>query len=1699
MLVGSCGLLSAQDPVTLTVDRFEVSTSPGSGFTVDFTKSGGSFTANMSAPALGGGPTITGVYTLALTPNTFDSVTGVNALTLTPMPVFRATLTSSALSVALLASGLNTNICFGRAVTTPASATPTSSFDCPQRFVDFVLVNGVRQAKVVSDVGLGNATASITAYYTFEPPPNHVEFVGEPSPPRDTGITTGKVTFRSRVKYRTNLNAWVALRLYDKLSDGILQGSSEFFSANRTEGETELVIPDFEVKEEHLELYLKAVLINRATETVVVESPTVKYLRPPDISIDRVELVQVVQQPDGGVPLFKDRPTVMRIFIKQKGENDDPFTGITADIRAFYEGGELPLSPRLLNSSGGTGRENPDRQQEGHSLNYLLDFPFETPSIIRYEIELKLPPGRPEDPKDNNKVSVQGIYRKYDRKQINVAIFRVCVRGTCPAGSLTPALEFARRVLPVPGGYLPFGQSDDLRIDWPPPPDDEFMRGLTGASTDLSQPEGLQLLLSYFEAVRLDIDEAHMLLAHLPTFAGDANVVGKTLGIPPPGEVRGTFLVRDGANEGTVAHEMGHALGLRHSNTSDSCGAEDSRSTWRPSTAEIGDPGFDAAGQKFIPSYTKNLMSYCEPRWLAAQQYIDLTYAFKDYEDARRPAVEPTLPAEPRARAAAEEAPACISISGFAERDAPAGGLTNAYETGILAGVSRHRAGASYCLKSFGGGEMLAENCFDLSFEDADGKPLSRAYFSRRIALPRAASRLALFRGDTELAAIAAAGVPTVELLAPTAGAELRGTQVVSWSGSDASGAALSYLLQYSGDGGATWRTLLPSSRATTFELRSDALPSGDGIQLRVVASNGLRTASAVVGNLKVSYTPTLDLPPASLDFGNVQVGQIAEKAVSLKNSGQGVLQVRAVKTDHPGFVVVSSLTGIAAGRPEPLTLRFDPAEAGIQRATLTIETNDPATPVQTIALAGAGFNRPVPNVAVSPAQLDFGEMALGQAKTAEVTISNSGNGPLTVTSLAFSAAVFSSASGRLTVAPGDQAKVTIQYRPTAVGRDTATVTIDSDDPSRPAVQVALAGSGTAPPNSPRIETSVTALDFGTVTVNQPKELPFSIRNTGTAPLTVTAVAISNPRFAIELPSASFTIAAGVTQAFSVRFLPTAAGAQTGNLTITSNDPTRASLVVTLSGTGTTASGPALSYSPASLAFGNVPVGTTQTLTLTVTNTGTAQLTGSLGVSAPFALTPSDLGIMEPGASVNVRVSFTPPAAGPVTGSILGASNDPNRRSFTIGLTGTGGTGSSATGACASPSNISVTPLGVASQSSTAFDGPAGLGNNGEINEPNTYGFHTGLEDSPWWQVDLGAVSTICEVRLYNRVVYPLRTRTLLVRLSTDGTNFDTVYTHDGSPFGDTPLVITTDVANRQARYVRIQLTEREYLHLREVQVFGGSGSTGAGSASISVSPASLSLGSVAVGNSGTATLTVRNTGTATLTGTLSVAAPFSVSPASISIPAVGETTVTVGFSPTAPGTASGTLTIASNDSVRPSLAVSLTGTGAAAGAQSTTLSVDDGTYELGLGLPSGGTVYFVNRLTPPSYPATLESIQIYFGSEADELAAGHPITVLWGANAGGGSNINAVSLTRSSSSVATRGQFNSLTLATPLTINSGDFVVGFTTNNPPNVYPMAVDQTPPLRQRSYVSVDGQTFAIVDSLGSPGNSAIRAVVDIPPQ
>lgn len=208
----------------------------------------------------------------------------------------------------------------------------------------------------------------------------------------------------------------------------------------------------------------------------------------------------------------------------------------------------------------------------------------------------------------------------------------------------------------------------------------------------------------------------------------------------------------------------------------------------------------------------------------------------------------------------------------------------------------------------------------------------------------------------------------------------------------------------------------------------------------------------------------------------------------------------------------------------------------------------------------------------------------------------------------------------------------------------------------------------------PDIDVTPTNLFFGTITVGQTNQLSLTISNIGGVTLTVSSMIISNAAtFSFIAASLPFNLNPGEETTIAVQFRPGAVESHSGSLTIGSNDPDEASVVIPLSGTSTRSSVPNLVVAPVILNFGMISVGQTNSLTVAVTNAGSASLAiTSMTMNHSFftlAGNPAPATLL-PGAGMVLRIRFHPYADGIFNDTLTIGSNDPDEPTRTVALTG---------------------------------------------------------------------------------------------------------------------------------------------------------------------------------------------------------------------------------------------------------------------------------------------------------------------------------------------------------------------------------------------------------------------------------------------
>ncbi|WP_027345466.1 choice-of-anchor D domain-containing protein [Hamadaea tsunoensis] len=453
------------------------------------------------------------------------------------------------------------------------------------------------------------------------------------------------------------------------------------------------------------------------------------------------------------------------------------------------------------------------------------------------------------------------------------------------------------------------------------------------------------------------------------------------------------------------------------------------------------------------------------------------------------------------------------------------------------------------------------------------------------------------------------------------------------------------------------------------------------------------------------------------------------------------------------------------------------------------------------------------------------------------------------------------------------------------------------------------------PDNGSNITISPNPVAFGSVATGSSANQAVTVTNGGSAAAAISSIATTGD-FS-QTNTCGSSLAAGASCTVTVKFTPTAAGARSGNLTITAAGITN---TVPLSGTGV-APGPVLNANPTGLTFAGTIVGSSSaTQTVSVTNSGTTTATVS-GVSATgdFSQT-NNCSSLAVGASCTVTVKFTPTASGTRTGSVTVTSNA-NNSPTTVSLTGSG-IGSTTNIALHQPATASSSVNGTQA-ATTATDGDA-----------STYWESNNNAFPQWLQVDLGATYNVGQVtlKLPPLSAWGTRTQTLSVQTSTDGTNFATAVGSATYTFTSPTNVVNITVPGNSARYVRVNITANSGWPAGQVSEFevypSGGGTTP--TASLSTNPSSLTFATQALNTTSAAqSVTVTNSGTAAaaISG-VSVSGDFQqTNTCGSSLAAGASCSVSVTFRPTASGTRTGAVTITSNATNSPTT-IGLTGTG---------------------------------------------------------------------------------------------------------------------------------------------------------------------------
>lgn len=329
-------------------------------------------------------------------------------------------------------------------------------------------------------------------------------------------------------------------------------------------------------------------------------------------------------------------------------------------------------------------------------------------------------------------------------------------------------------------------------------------------------------------------------------------------------------------------------------------------------------------------------------------------------------------------------------------------------------------------------------------------------------------------------------------------------------------------------------------------------------------------------------------------------------------------------------------------------------------------------------------------DIVAIPDTYDFGTVYIGQSATMTGNITNINAGTAMVTSWEWTYNPLNAFAVTSEITPGTLFTTgeSLDYQVTFTAPEfsfwTATLRYHLDAPWTRYVDITFYGFGDYDPGQPNIAVWPLALDFGAISIGDNGTQTVTVTNTAGGELVFNVSIAGSVDFGFP-PGAptSFTVSGGASQDVVLLYSPSNTGDDDADLVITHNDPYFTDdVLVPMTGTGLPAAATCdISVSPSDLEFGEVLVGNTITLAVTLENTGPGdciiydlRFTGSseFVVNPDAPLVPFVLPAGDPPVQLPVEIDYTPIDGGADTGELAVLSDDPDSPEQLVNLTGTG-------------------------------------------------------------------------------------------------------------------------------------------------------------------------------------------------------------------------------------------------------------------------------------------------------------------------------------------------------------------------------------------------------------------------------------------
>jgi hypothetical protein len=553
-----------------------------------------------------------------------------------------------------------------------------------------------------------------------------------------------------------------------------------------------------------------------------------------DIIAQVFELTQAIQcldNPECGtntVPIYTGRPTLLRLYVRAEGTSVE-----VPDV-----GGELCNEGECIPSLNRVSVSPTDdairdfRGDVSRTLNFLLPQEW-----VRRSTEVRLQVYVNRDGRDVGECSLDNnVFRFHFVPQtgetLHVVMMTVNAHGVQSLGSgRWPAIRWTQQFYPI--SEVRVYRSSEEPVD---------------ASYDYTTREGWDSLLMDLWWINFWTDDPADYLRYHAMVPDTVPHTWSGMGFVPGDESAAIYL---GGGGSTTGHELGHNHGLQHA----PCGSVENPNNGYPNyigrggiaypRASIGEWGINLYTYPFTlydPSTTNDFMSYCNPKFISLYSYHYLSWAVGSVAQA-----EPCLSGASHARivqpsreylvGTGEISPEGFELrKGFFRVPLPEDMELPANE-GDFAVELRDTDG-----------NVLLHRAFALPL-NSEFAPSDHGAFRVIVPWEDGTALVAFLHQDQLLGGVpVSVHAPSTELLEPNGGETwpAKGSVTVRWQAGDVDGDALQTAIQYSDDGGRTWRSVARDVEGGKVALEASLLPGSSQGAIRVCVSDGVNTACDV-------------------------------------------------------------------------------------------------------------------------------------------------------------------------------------------------------------------------------------------------------------------------------------------------------------------------------------------------------------------------------------------------------------------------------------------------------------------------------------------------------------------------------------------------------------------------------------------------------------------------------------------------------------------------------------------------------------------------------------------------------------------------------------------------------------------------------------------------------------------------------------